>query len=243
MGLIGKHSGKCGDIIFSLPAIRELGINILYIPETTAESPRLYSNLKDLLLLQPYIKEVREYPSGLAYKEWVPGIHIDFDLDIARDQPRKGVVHIVKRYMGAFGINCPNWKEPWLWLPDESNTKGPRIDYALINYTGRHITNNQLKITSKVNWQRVVNSIEGPKYFVGTTEEYASFCSKYNVTLPHLQTHNLLQLALLIKKAKTVYCNQSCVLALSQSLGKEYYLDVKPMKQNCLLKTPNEHLL
>lgn len=240
-----RHSGKAGDIIFSLPTIRELGGGILYIPENTGECTGLYSNMKDLLLLQPYIHEVREYPSGLAYKEQAPGIPIDFDLDLARNQPMKGVIHIVKRYMDAFGVNYPGWKEPWLQLDALFDRRiwGVEDNYTLINYTGRHITNEQLNITSRVYWGHVVEGIEGPKYFVGTTEEHANFCSKYNVTLPHLQTDNILQLALLIQKAKAVYCNQSCVLALSQSLGKEYYLDVKPQKMNTLLYTQNENIL
>src|SRR6186713_2528982 len=93
-----KHNGKQGDVIFSLPTIRELGGGILYIPENTPDECRgMYSNMKVLLELQPSIHEVREYPSGLGYMEQAPGIAIDYDLDRARLQPAKGVVHIVKR--------------------------------------------------------------------------------------------------------------------------------------------------
>jgi hypothetical protein len=233
--------GKIGDVIFSLPTIRELGGGILYLPESTPDGcSDLYSTMKDLLLQQPYIHEVREYPSGLAYKEQAPGISIDYDLDLARDQPKKGLIHIVKRYMDAFGINYPNWKEPWLKAEGEREVRG---EYVIVNYTGRHIYNEQMKVESKVNWKRVINSIEQPKYFIGKYEEYLWFCKKYGIDLPCLQTHNLLQAALLIKHAHSVYCNQSSCLAISQSLGKTYFLDVKPFKSNCLLETTNEHIL
>lgn len=236
-----RHGGKIGDVIFSLPCIRELGGGILYLPELTPDAcANLYSTTKALLLQQSYIHEVREYPSGLAYKELAPGIHIDYDLDLARDQPLKGVIHIVKRYLDAFGVRLTDWKEPWLRVKGERRL---RSDYVLINYTGRHIRNEQWRVESKVNWGEIINGIEQPKYFVGLPQEHFLFCQKYGVDLPYLQTDNLLQLALLVRDAKAVYCNQSSTLALSQSLGKEYYLDVKPGKRNCLLETTNEHIL
>lgn len=242
-----KHNGKIGDVIFSLPCMRELGGGILYLPESTPDGcTNLYSSLRDLLLQQPYIHEVREYPSGLAYKEQAPGIHIDYDLDLARDQPLKGVIHIVKRYLDAFGLKLNNWKEPWLKLIPEAFEGGVWMnpkDYCLVNYTGRHIYNEQMKVESKADWNRVVNSIAYPKYFIGNPDEHLVFCNKYYVDLPYLPTANLLEAALKIRNAKAVYCNQSSVLALSQSIGVEYYLDVKPFKRNCLLETSNEHLL
>lgn len=238
-----RHGGKIGDVLFSLPAIRELGGGVLYLPEQTPDACNaLYSSLKDLLLQQPYIKEVREYPSGLPYMQLAPGIHIDYDLDWARLQPMKGVIHIVKRYMDAFGINYPNWKEPWLQLPNEVMEWQDGIEYCLINYTGRHIVNEQLKVTSRTNWTEVVKSIKKPVFFVGHENEYHNFVNRFT-GLPFLKTDNLLQLALLIKGAHSIYCNQSSVLSLSQSLGKQYYLDVKPQKTNCLMYTSNEHLL
>lgn len=241
--------GKIGDVIYSLPTIRELGGGILYLPESTPDGcSNLYSGLKELLLLQPYIKEVREYPSGLAYREKAPGIHIDFDMDDARLQPNKGLTHIVKRYMDQFGVKVENWKQPWLKVPSYSVENRwlwhnmPK-EYCLINYTGRHIKNDQLGITSKVNWKKVVDSIEYPVFFVGLFNEYTSFCETFNVHLPWIKTNNMLQLARFVKDAKAVYCNQSSVLALSQALGIEYHLEVKPHKRNCLLATNNEYIL
>jgi hypothetical protein len=239
MGLIAKHMGKLGDILMALPCIKALGIEILYIPETTAESSALHSNIKDLLQLQPYIKEVREYPSGLAYREKAPGIHIDVDLDDARLQPNKGLIHIVKRYLDAFCVNLPNWKEPWLVVDDVR----PPIqgEYTVINYTGRHITNDQLQITSRIDWSRVVASMSNP-VFVGTGSEHIAFCKKFDY-VPYLYTANMLEVARAVKHATAVYCNQSSVLALSQAIGVEYHLEVKPHKRNCLLETKNEYIL
>lgn len=235
-----KHNGKCGDVIFSLPTIEALGGGILYLPESTPDNcPHLFSNLKELLELQPYIKEVREYPSGLSYGEKAPGIHIDYDLDDARKQPGKGVVHIVKRYMDAFGVNKSRWKEPWLKVNGDSGMSG---QYTLISYTRRHILNEQTGMQSRVDWKQVDQSIEGMKLFIGTAEEFEYYLAHIGDAC-HFITENAHELAFIVKGAKAIYCNQSLVLALAQSLGKEYYCDFKPGKTNCKLFTQNEHAL
>lgn len=245
-----RHGGKIGDVIYSLPNIRELGGGILYLPERTPDAcSNLYSSLKDLLLLQPYIKEVREYPPGLPYMKLAPDIHIDYDLDLARLQPNKGLTHIVKRYMDAFGVKYENWKDPWLmWDENKIRVGVTGIDlvsgnYALINYTGRHLTNDYMRITSKVDWGKVFDSIESPVYFIGTSYEHEHFESKWGVALPHIYTGNMLHVAYLVKNAKAIYCNQSSILSLAQGFGKTYYLETKPMKRNCLLETNNENIL
>lgn len=233
-----RHSGKCGDIIFSLPVIRELGGGIVYIPQNTPDECReMYDNMKDLVSLQPGVIEVKEYPSGYAYMQRAQGVHIDYDLDDARLQKHKGLIHIVKRYFDTFSIKYPNWKEPWLVVDDPY--KG---DYSIVNYTGRHIVNNQIGIKSRVNWKAVHQSIIGKKYFVGTLQEYQWYHDNIG-EIDWLPTTNALELARVVSGAKAVYCNQSLVLALAQGLGKEYYLDVKPAKTNCLLYTKNEHVL
>lgn len=241
-----RHGGKIGDIIYSLPTIRELGGGILYLPEKTPDGcDSLYSSLKDLLLMQPYIKEVREYPSGLPYMELAPGIHIDYDLDRARLQPMKGVIHIVKRYMDAFGVKVNNWQWPWLTVTDkpfQHRFWNIEEKYCLINYTGRHIKNDCLNITSSVDWSKVLSRVKLPVYFIGLEAEYIAFKNKYGY-LPYLKTDDMLDVALLVDDAQAVYCNQSSVLTIAQGLGKTYYLEPKPMKQNCLLFTQNENIL
>lgn len=235
-----RHGGKGGDLIFSLPAIRELGGGVLYLPESTPDDcDKLYSSMKELMEMQPYISEVREYPSGYPYMVLDPMIPITYDLDRARQQPAKGVVHIVKRYLDQFKINYPNWKEPWLTVNGDSPIKG---EYVVINYTGRHIVNNQLGIKSRVDWTAVHHSISDKRYFVGTKQEHQYFCDHFAM-VDYFPTGNVLELARVIKGAKKVYLNQSLALSLSQSIGVEYWCDFKPGKRNCKLSTINEHEL
>ncbi|WP_276483574.1 hypothetical protein [Paraflavitalea pollutisoli] len=237
-----RHGGKLGDLIYALPTIRELGGGILYIPERTPDGvTNMYSNMKRLLELQPYIKEVREYPSGLAYKELAPGIHIDYDLDMARDQPAKGVIHIVKRYMDAFGIKIPNWKDPWLSIERHHVERGP--EYTIFNYTGRHIINDRMP-SRPFDWKNLWDSIEGNKYFIGTTDEVIQFREIVKSDVDYVVTNDALEVAIWVNQAKAVYCNQSLVLTLAQATGTPYYLFPKPFKTNCILNNvPYENIL
>lgn len=234
-----RHSGKCGDIIFSLPTIKALGGGILYIPKNGPEVSGLYDNMKALLKQQPYIHEVKEYSSGLAYGQKAEGIHIDHDLDEARKQPDKGIVHIVKRHLDAFSVDSPNWKHPWLRVEHAFHDSNP---YTLFSYTGRHIVNEQTGMRSRVNWKELFNSTEGEKYFVGTPEEHTYFIAHFG-SIAYMRTNNMLELAMVVAGAEKVYCNQSSVLALAQAFGKEYWCDFKPSKMNCRLFTSNEHAL
>lgn len=235
-----RHGGKLGDLCYSLPTIKALGGGILYIPETSHESSALYSNIKSLLDLQPYIKEVREYPSMLPYLELARGIHIDYDLDKARLQPGKGVIHIVKRYMDAFGIKDPNWKRPWLVLDDHpSPIPG---NYNLINYTGRHVINDRVP-HGTFDWKKLVTQCEQPLYFVGSIEEHSEFCKTVG-DIPHFPTTDVLSLARVIQHCNSIFFNQSLCTALAQAMGKNYYLYPKPGKRNCILGgVPYEHIL
>jgi hypothetical protein len=62
-----KHNGKIGDILYSLPLIKAMGGGILWIPEASHESECMFSSMYSLLMQQPYLVDVKQYPSYLAY--------------------------------------------------------------------------------------------------------------------------------------------------------------------------------
>jgi hypothetical protein len=227
-----RHSGKIGDVIFSLPTIREMGGGILYLPSKAPESTGLYENMRSLLLQQPFIQDVKEYPSGYSYEHLAPDPHIDIDLDQHRTHPLRGRVNMVKRYFEVFGIDA-DWKQPWLTVEGEPPISG---EYSLINLTPR------FRDHSTIDWRRVYNAIPGRKIFVGTPQEYAHFVEKVS-EIEYFETKDLLTLALTIRYSLALYCNQSCALSLAQGLQKNYHLEKKPGKTNCLFYTPNEFIL
>lgn len=217
MLLTFKHSGKCGDVIFSLPLIQALGGGILYLPEKAPEVSNLNSNLRRLLECQPYIEMVFHHPNVDKY-ETNPN-NLIIDLDQHRRHRERGRVNMVKRYYDVFRIDStvPN---SWLSVEGDAPLQGP---YSVVNITPR------FRDHSKVNWERVLYTIPGPVVFVGNEEEAARYPG-----IPYNATKDAYELALAIKYADAVYCNQSFVYALAVAMGKKTFLEVKPGKTNCL---------
>jgi hypothetical protein len=230
-----RHSGKCGDILYCLPAAKALGVEVLYIPETTDQCTGLLSNMRNLLLQQSFIKEVREYPwLGGEYGKYNkdPLIHLDFDLDRHQEHLSRGGRNMLMRYADIFNVHVDQ-RQPWLTV------EGPRLieqDYNLISLTTRHRDN------SCVNWKKVYDKIPKPVHFIGTVEEHEEFVSNYG-EISRLCTADLLTFALYIKYCSALFCNQSAAVVIAQGLGKTYHLEVKPRKTNVLFYTPNEYQL
>lgn len=233
--ITARHSGKCGDILYSLPTAKALGVEVLYIPETTDQCQGLYSNMRNILLQQKWLKEVREYPwMGGEYGKYNkdPNIHIDIDLDRHQEHPARGARNMLLRYADVFKVHVDH-RCPWLTVD------GPREiehNYNLISLTPRFRDN------SKVDWERIYSKVPRPVYFIGTVEEHKEFVEKYGA-ISRLYTTDLLTFALYIKYCSALFCNQSAAVVIAQGLGKTYHLEVKPRKTNVLFYTPNEHQL
>lgn len=238
--MIFTHSGNAGDIIFSIPTINHLTSGerkaIVYIKTAKYVYGDQFTFVKDLLLLQEGIKEVHPFtPAGADdwnYFRW-PGLTPDYDLDYARLQRQRGMIHIVKRYFDQFGI-VKDHTRPFLAIDDEE-IRHER--FALIHLTPRW---NGLQY----DWARIYNEAKerhGKVYFTGFVSEHLDFTIRYG-EIEHLQTENLLELARLIRDAEAIYCNQNVALTIAQGLGKQYYLARNGMKTNCCLYTSNEYL-
>lgn len=233
------HSGSLGDVIYSLPTIRELGGGILYLKNRNQFTPYslLYQELIALLIQQPFIQQVELYPDkytpvGYPPFEYHPGIHIDYDLDLARKQLFRTKIHIVKRHLDAFGINC-SWTHPWLKVNGDNEVKG---DYSLIHVTPRW------RDGSGVNWRQILHSIQGKVFFIGYQAEWVDFCERYG-NIEWCPTEKILDMAILIRDCKALYGNQSVSTTIAQGLGIKYFLERNPKRSNVLMHTPNETIL
>lgn len=229
------HSGNLGDIVYSLPTIKALGGGELYIKRALYhEAYDQYEAAAGLMHQQDFLTAVHPYSAEYGRYEYDPAIRIDYDLDLARNQMRRGVVHIIKRHLDAFNVQMNGWERPWLTV--EGDVKRMPPEYSLIHLTPRWREN------SRVNWKTVFTSIAGPVFFIGFEEEHADFCNKVE-KVDYIRTKDLLEMALLIKGCSALYCNQSVGLTIAQGIGKKYYLEQKPGKTNCLLYTRNENIL
>lgn len=228
-------SGGCGDIVYSIPVLKKLGVTRVYVKENWHRPPyhSLYSVTKDLLEMHGF--EVMSTAGGFDLMQYEPDLKIDYDMDGFRLMRRRGKVHIMVNMLIYFGLSTRDWAWPWLTVTGNATGK-PAGDYSLIHLTARWRDN------SRVNWERVFMKIDGPVYFIGFPEEHAEFCRLYGY-IPYIPTDNILHMAQLIRDCQALYCNQSVALTLAQGLRKKYYLEVKPGKTNTLMYTKNENIL
>jgi len=253
-----SHSGHLGDCLYSLPVVKILsgGEATMIIKEifedhrghingnTGPESSNYtqYDAIKDLLLLQPYIKQVERFtpPLGFDYSpmSWPGMIHkIDYDLDRSRLQRGRKYIFHVQRYFDTFGIT-DDWRNyiPWLTIDEENK----RTD----NYAIFHITDRwhgflpdwrTIYRTELLKYDRI--------YFTGYKSDYYKFEERYSTLMDYLPTGTLLDLARVVRDAQAVYTNQNCCLVLAQGLGKKYYLARNADRTHCHTGNANEILL
>jgi len=231
--ITAASSGGLGDIVFAIPIMRKLGVTDIYVKENYYFPPygNLYTAIKTLLHQQGF--NVHPTKGGDHPGIFDTELHIDYNLDESLSQRCRGTNHIIISYLNTFKLPHDNWKEPWL------NISGARLveeDYTLIHLTERWRRN------SRVDWRKVLQGIEGKVYFTGFQHEWLDFCTKYG-DVSWLPTQDILQMAILIRDCKVLYCNQSVSLALAQGMGKTYYMEQKPGRTNCLMRTKNENIL
>lgn len=228
-------SGGCGDIVYSIPVLKKLGVTRVYVKENWYRPPyhSLYSVMKDLLEMHGF--DVLPTPGGYDPMNYEPGLHLDYDMDRFRLMRGRGKVHLMVSMLNYWGLPTNRWTNPWLDVTGSAAAK-PTEAYNLIQLTPRWRDN------SRVNWERVFMKIDGPVYFIGFPEEHAEFCRLYGY-IQHIPTDNILHMARLIRDCQALYCNQSVALTLAQGLGKKYYLEVKPGKTNTLMYSKNENIL
>lgn len=223
------HSGKYGDLVFSLPTIKAMGGGILYLPNKALGDwgvETMYNDMHGFLETQSYINEVRLYPDVMAWND--TPIPVDVNLNRHITHPTRGTTNMVQRYFDVFGIKHPI---PEKWIEAEASESG----YTVINLTPR--------FRGKVDWRRVISSIKGELIFVGTNEEWEAYRILNVRQTIRAHCRDVLSLCSLVAHADAVYCNQSLVLALAIGLNKKRYVEFKPMKTNCKFYTANEYEL
>ena len=266
---IFSHSGHIGNVLYSLPCIKILSGDegaIIYLKEVfedhrghingncgaEGENYTQFMALKDLLLLQPYIREVIKYvpPPGYDYSPGMwRGIKMDYDLDRSRGQNKRRYIFHVQRYFDAFGIT-EDWRNhiPWLtidnkgyrFILDENAPAGIREEkYAIFHITDRW--HGFLPDWTKIYRQELCKYDH--IYFTGYRHDYEKFESRYSTMMDYLPTDTLLDLARVVRDSQAVYTNQNCCLVICQALGKRYYLARNADRTHCHTGLLNETLI
>lgn len=225
---VAATSGGLGDIVYSVPIMRELQISTVYVKEDYYFPPygSLYTAIKSFLQHEGF--NVLPTKGGLPAMTYEDGLKFDYDMDSFRLMPMRGRVYIPTNMRRYFKLPEQQYK-PWL------NFDTSEGDYNVILVTDRWNG-------SKINWKKILNEVEGKKLFVGFQHEWLNFCVKHCDVTWH-PVDDILDMAKVAAGAKAVYCNQGVLLTLAQGMGKKYFLERNPGKTNCLTYAENENLL
>ncbi len=224
-----------GDVIFSVRVMNILGVKTIYVKENFYPEGEgsLYSNIKPLLEVNGF--EVFPTRAMSGTWEFEPGLRVAHNMDYFREMPGRAHVHIMINQHRAFGLPDPSNFNPWLKVDEVPSGITP--DVTLIHVTERW------RDGSNIRWAKVLEKIEGEKYFIGLKIDHERFEKEIGGKIKHFITKDFLELARAIRDCKQLYCNQGVALAISQGIGKDYYLEKKPRKHNVLTRTKNEHIL
>lgn len=224
-----KISGDIGDVVYSLPTIRALGIELVYLNYQakyklsgigkTKFSEAGAKAIQPLLEAQTYIKHVAFYD----------GQAINYDLDIFRrvqkDLAFQNLAHAIA---STFSVDISITEQQWLYVEPVRKEK-----IVLFNKTDRYL--NPL-----IDWHSYDQFLPFSA-FVGLESEHRKFCKEMDFNIPFYQTENLLQLAQLIAGCDLFIANQSSPYAIAEGLKKNTIQVVCPDCPNCIFPRNNAH--
>lgn len=211
------HSGKLGDIIYSLPTVRAMGMGEMILNVSNAD----FENIAPLLRAAIQVRQG-------SMSDTTGSI---INLNRFRQHPKTDKIHLVDSHAEMQGVKVS--KQPWIWL------NVPRSGYAVINRSGRH----QDKF---MNWRKELKHLRdqyGAVVFLGTREEHAAFEKQYKILIRYQRTDNLLEAARVIMGAAMFSGNQSALLAIRQAMGLPYRMEQSPHHSNCTTGLPHEKIL
>lgn len=219
-----KHSGNAGDILYSLPAIRQATRNkgekaILYLKLNSPANymkgfvhplgnvmlnEYMFKMLRPLLLATDFIEDVIIYN----------GQKIDYDLDKFREIGLNlGAGNISRWYFQTFPELTCDLFEPTIQTEKFHNIE----DSIIINRTERY-QNGQIDYS-------ILNQYDNPKYFVGTEHEY-HLMTKIIKDLEYVEAVSFYHIAELINNCKVFIGNQSMNFAIAEQLKSNRILEM-----------------
>lgn len=209
--------GKYGDLIWSLPAIKEMGggrLTLFPNPATGMTfTPDNIEVIRPLLEAQPYITGVdyADVPQGLIIdeyrKNWRAGLNIT------------DIIH------SWLNLPFPPRTEPW--LTNVEPKKVARVVFA----RGPRYRNEDFP------WPRAVSQYGTDAVFVGHPEEHSEFVARWG-EVPFCPTTDFLHLAQVIAGAELFVSGQSCPHAIAEGLKQNLVLAADKHNDYCHWERP-----
>jgi hypothetical protein len=223
MGLAFKHSGRLGDIIYSLPLVKQLAEEKgeaadFFVPSDTPAnltgnvyhpggslmvSEALFKFVRPLLAAQPYIRSASFVPTSD-----IPSSAINLDA-FRTSGLNLGAGCIQGWYRKVFGVAFP-LEAVWLTVPAGSTPKQSDVPAVVVNRTTRYCN-------TSINYQ-VLDAV-GQIGFIGLDYELQEFVTRFHLrNVLHLKPKDALEMAQIMVRAKVFVGNQSFCFSVAEGL-------------------------
>lgn len=228
-----KQSGDIGDLIYSLPIIRNIngGNLLLNTKGLTSKKPdgsnsgfdkQLYNLLKPLLEAQHYIRNVKE----LANND-----KIDINLDFFRVNsnflnPSENKKTLCENILSSFEVPFAATNIPWI------NCNQKKIAKYVISRSTRYRNENEEKL------KILISQLKDEKIFIGLPHEHADFQEKFG-TISYYKVRDFLEMAEIINGSEMFIGNQSSPMALAIALHKPFIQESYTKHPDCVFRREN----
>lgn len=229
--VVAYHSGDRGDIIYSIPTCRALGVTDLVLGPDNRSPMKTREVMGDDVFncLAPLLRAQR-FLSSVSLSAVMPA-DTRHDLNRMRTLIVGGKnrdLNLARVHLRAFGLDEQLDRDRWL----EADYKAFHPEKPIIvNRTGRYHTNT-------FPWIAIVKEFGSRLLFIGLKEEHEMFCSRFG-SVGYQPTSNLLDVARLIAGASLFIGNQSCCYAIAEGLKKPAILEEYPSVPNCRFDRPD----
>lgn len=195
-----SHSGDFGDVIYSLPVFRYMGLETLYLSAADFTrlkmTPERAAMFERLLLSQDYVGDVQFH--------WGREVAVNLDKFRYRFRNHMWDETLAEMHCRTFGVPESELDRPWI------KVKPKKVAPVIINLTERYRN-------PEFPWDEVYEKYKDVAAFVGTKTEWMQYKAHYG-PIEHCQTEDLLDVAQVVRGSKLFIGNQSCPLAIAHAM-------------------------
>ena len=217
-----KHSGDIGDLIYSLPVLRNFGGGTLYLnphglstnkPDGTKSgfNSKLIEILKPLLMEQYYIKDVVPWNDDK--------VDVDVDIDYFRSQGNVSN-NLCHKILNAFSVPFSETEIPWI------SCKPKKIASCVVARSFRYRDKN-------MDYSVILDEFKDDVVFVGLPDEHKDFQERFG-KIAFYQIENFLDLAQVINGSELFVGNQSSPMSIAIALHKPFVQECFPNCSDCI---------